>query len=185
MNKENIIKKLNEARLRQQEQEALHIQQEGAKWREFKVAQQVQDEFLKAARPVPTPALVYAIWLYTWLEQGNEVTHVRNFDYVGKYLTPTAEFPRIPLGYGALLMNLLVVPSVADGDMTPYTDRKGWEFGHTKLLTLEVGKSGLIATTNQPNQVESFPDIERIIESLDVNELGELGTKIKELSVSR
>ena len=44
--------------------------------------------------------------------------------------------------------------------------RPGWEYGHSKLLTLKLDKlspTGLRASTNEPDVIESYTDITDMI----------------------
>lgn len=81
------------------------------------------------------------------------------------FWTPTTTHKPIPEGYGATSMDLLIFPDITPGPLTPatYDGRSGWEYGHTRLHTLDIREDGLHAYTNEPDRVDCFPDIEDMI----------------------
>lgn len=69
----------------------------------------------------------------------------------------------IPTGYGANSMKILYLPDLVtlNPRATSGDRRPGWEYGHSTLLTLQLddtSPTGLRATTNLPNVVESYID---------------------------
>lgn len=69
----------------------------------------------------------------------------------------------IPTGYGANSMKILYLPDLVkiSTRATSGDGRPGWEYGHSTLLTLQLddtSPTGLRATTNLPNVVESYID---------------------------
>lgn len=77
---------------------------------------------------------------------------------------------KIPKAYGAMALDLLVVPAFANVNLNPSsTDtRQGWEYGHTTVHVLrrDGHSDSLVASTNQPEVVESFPDVDRLVDIL-------------------
>ncbi len=74
----------------------------------------------------------------------------------------------IPTGYGATSMKILYLPDLVtlDTRATSGDFRPGREYGHSTLLTLQLddtSPTGLRATTNQPDVVESYTDITDLI----------------------
>lgn len=132
--------------------------------------------FLDLSEAQSTPAELYALWLYTYLSNGGKITHHRDYPYDrAGMLTPTnTESPeksvRIPTGYGSDALHILNIPQLTPCISTAPTSgdgRPGWEYGHGTLLTLEVDAAGsLRATTNDPDVVESWPEINELLRKM-------------------
>lgn len=139
-------------------------------------------DFLRNTEAEPAPKELYALWLYAYMANGGRVTHPRNREFTKptepefSYRDSVVWIPmseasqKIPTGYGASSMNILYLPDVTKLDVSPSSgdSRSGWEYGHSTLLTLSLdkrSKSGLSATTNNTVVVESFTDIDRLLES--------------------
>jgi hypothetical protein len=120
------------------------------------------DVFLAACGATPTSTKDYARWLGAWIKQGGTIRYSRDRDFAG-WLTPTRMVDLfIPTAYGSSALNLLVLEGLADVNMHPSSDdpRPGWEFGHGTVCRLS--RSGQ-ASTNKPDMVESFLDVEAIL----------------------
>ena len=166
-------------------------------------------EFLTSIGAIPLPSALYALWLYTYLQQpGSNVRHVSDTPYPTTDLLPgesktvsaftafgsegatigetnrhyldenviwlaTKDSPKpIPTAYGATSLTLMHIPNLTQLDTIPTIEdrRAGWEYGHSTLLTLELDASKpnrLIATTNQPDAVVTYPEINDMIAGLD------------------
>jgi hypothetical protein len=156
-------------------------------------AREARRRFLLETDVVPAQAPLYAAWLAVWASQGGKIIRhagmlMKNLpqpraagDYYDPftYWVPRRAFGQIPSGYGTSSMNLLVISSITSGDFRPCTDdkRQGWEYAHSRVLRLDVQDHGsgvgMHASTNQPNNVESFLDVEQIIsEQPDIQQVG-------------
>lgn len=141
-------------------------------------------QFLSAVQAEPTPASFYAVWLYAYVEWGGKITnsHKHNFAKDGAAAGDVHDYERggymwlpthstdllIPTGYGANSMELFILTDIVDISLSPSNvddGREGWEYGHTRLLTLRKGFGSVpfTATTNQPYNVAIYPDIRQII----------------------
>jgi hypothetical protein len=136
------------------------------------------DDFLTECRAIPAPAEAYALWLMVYLINGGSVARSRDSSFISGVhgvLMPTRSTSRlIPTSYGALSVRLLIPANVIDvsEDSTSGDSRPGWEWGHSTVYRLGTTLSGeLVATTNNPRDVDSFLDIERIIRAIDQNEI--------------
>lgn len=175
------------ARHREKEQKWLKRQKEWEK--KYTQERTRRQEFLDKSEAKPTPVELYALWLYTYLSHGGVVTHHRNYTYDNSgMVTPTnTELPEksviIPTGYGSSALHVLNIPRLTPGiDPTPSSNdsRPGREYGHGKLLTLDFNASGqLNAATNDPDVVESWPEVDQL-----VREMSQQPTKIKNIEIA-
>lgn len=160
-------------------------------------------EFLAASESVPTPMGAYAIWVELFVRQGGKVrVSQRNYTNTGvvdanrnvffedgvneentaisyenigwSRWTPTKGGSQIPEGFGSGLLHLLVIPEVSGQEVIPVNDRKGWEWGHTTVMTIVRDASspnGFIAWTNNPDTIWSFLDVEQMRKSMTLEEM--------------
>lgn len=49
--------------------------------REAQRSQEMRREFLERSGAYPAPPDLYALWLYAYLEQGNKITHPRDYPF--------------------------------------------------------------------------------------------------------
>lgn len=153
--------------------------------------------FLVGSEAVPTPVGAFAIWVELFVRQGGKVrVSQRNYtktatvdanknafflkgdttnteiayDNIGwNRWTPTKGGSQIPEGFGSGLLNLLVIPEVSGQEIIPVNDRKGWEWGHTTVMTIvrdASAPSGFSAWTNNPDTIWSFLDVEQMRKSM-------------------
>lgn len=174
-------------------------------------SQEMRRQFLERSGAYPAPPDLYALWLYTYLEQGNEITHPRDYTFPRGQLrrdetitqqslasigpsgavfedeeisyydqrvvwVPTKSCDKnfIPPGYGSQSLTIMYLPDLVklDTRSTSGDRRPGWEYGHSTLLTLELDGSsptGLRASTNDPDVIESYADITDMIMGLTGN----------------
>lgn len=172
---------------------------------ELQLSFEERREFIEASNSVPAPLATYALWLRTYLLQGNKITHPLDYPYpkpsiypgehtmidelssigptgalfVKSALSysgqnviwmPLRPFDNIPTAYGSASMTILITPElrIADANLLPTSEdeRSGWEYGHTCVLRLQYDDTmpnGLRATTNQPDVIQSYPDVEEFI----------------------
>lgn len=173
--------------------------------REAQHSQEMRREFLERSGAYPAPPDLYALWLYAYLEQGNKITHPRDYPFSRGQLrkdetitqqslvsigpsgavfedeevsyydqnvvwvpTKSCEGNFIPAGYGSQALTIMYLPDLVklDTRSTSGDRRPGWEYGHSKLLTLKLDKlspTGLRASTNEPDVIESYTDITDMI----------------------
>lgn len=179
--------------------EAKETERRNQQEKAMRASEQDRKHFLSACHAAPLPMHMYALWLLVYVENGGKVTHSSSHNYGSghgyfmpnplpitssevAFIHPTApngKAMRIPAGFGALKFDMLILPDLPpDISLKPipheynnYGSRKGWEWGHTTIMTLSPkDKSWLSAeygsweaTTNQPDSVASFPDIEALI----------------------
>lgn len=173
--------------------------------REAQLSREMRREFLERSGAYPAPPDLYALWLYAYLEQGNKITHPRDYPFSRGQLekdetitqqslvsigpngaefedkkvsyydqnvvwvpTKSCEGNFIPAGYGSDALTIMYLPDLVNLDTrsTSGDRRPGWEYGHSKLLTLKLDESsstGLRASTNEPGVIESYTDITDMI----------------------
>lgn len=173
--------------------------------REAQLSREMRREFLERSGAYPAPPDLYALWLYAYLEQGNKITHPRDYLFSRGQLekdetitqqslvsirpngaefedkkvsyydqnvvwvpTKSCEGNFIPAGYGSQALTIMYLPDLVNLDTrsTSGDRRPGWEYGHSKLLTLKLDESsptGLHASTNEPTTIESYTDITDMI----------------------
>ncbi len=184
---------------RRHEEEMLKFQRESlSSW-------EMRRQFLERSGAYPAPPDLYALWLYAYLEQGNKITHPRDYPFSRGQLekdetitqqslvsigpsgavfedeeisyydqrvvwVPTKSCDKnfIPPGYGSQSLTIMYLPDLVNLDTrsTSGDRRPGWEYGHSKLLTLKLDESsptGLRASTNDPDVIESYTDITDMI----------------------
>ena len=115
--------------------------------------------FLKYTQAIHTNPELYALWLYTYISRGGEVTHPYDYD-MPNFWTPTMsnqsdELPLVPCGHGSNSLNILHLPDLAPIDTSG-------NVGHSTICTLQLdpdSQLGLKATTNHPYFVASYADI--------------------------
>ena len=82
--------------------------------------------------------------------------------------TKSCEGNLIPTGYGSDALTIMYLPDLVNLDTrsTSGSRHPGSEYGHSKLLTLKLDESsptGLRASTNEPDVIESYTDITDMI----------------------
>lgn len=159
--------------------------------------------FLKESHAIPTPIEIYAIWIELYARQGGKTRLVnRNYEktahvdernnsyYVdGEANTPiayenlgwrdwcpTQNGGQIPANYGSSAMTLLILPEVTGQSLEPAKDdwRGGWEFGHTKILSVvrdDESITGFRAETNEQYGVSTYPDVEALRKSMNLEQM--------------
>lgn len=93
--------------------------------------------------------------------------------------TPRGQEPKgipIPEGYGAHSIKLMVLPDLlpnANFERAYRRDRKGWEWGHTRVFRLSKSSTPgqFEAWTNEPDHVYTYPDVEALLLQYDTSEL--------------
>ena len=133
--------------------------------------------FLNAARAIPMPAELYAIWLELYLRQGGAIHSTRSYNFrqtVGvrsdihaNSWVATQDGGIIPENYGSAALTLLVFPDITGQSITKATNdvRAGWEWGHSKVLSItkdNQSQTGFNAWTNSPYRVDTYADVEKI-----------------------
>lgn len=140
--------------------EAKKREQEEQKWKEkFMQEKRMRSAFLEHTQAVHTNPELYALWLYTYISQGGEVTHPYDYD-MSNFWTPTMsnqsdELPLVPYGQGSNSLNILHLPDLAPIDTSG-------DVGHSTICTLQLDPDsplGLKATTNHPYFVASYANI--------------------------
>jgi len=173
--------------------------------REAQLSREMRREFLERSGAYPASPDLYALWLYAYLEQGNKITHPRDYPFSRGQLekdetttqqslvsigpngvvfedeevsyydqnvvwvpTKSCEGNLIPTGYGSDALTIMYLPDLVNLDTrsTSGDRRPGWEYGHSKLLTLKLDESsptGLRASTNEPDVIKSYTDITDMI----------------------
>lgn len=84
---------------------------------------------------------------------------------ISKWTPTSSTNTPIPTGYGSMALELLIVPQLVTipTQHTSTDIRDGWEWGHSTVLTLIRQGTTIIATTNHPDVVASYPDVDRWI----------------------
>ena len=173
--------------------------------REAQLSREMRREFLERSGAYPASPDLYALWLYAYLEQGNKITHPRDYPFSRGQLekdetttqqslvsigpngvvfedkevsyydqnvvwvpTKSCEGNLIPTDYGSDALTIMYLPDLVNLDTrsTSGDRRPGWEYGHSKLLTLKLDESsptGLRASTNEPDVIKSYTDITDMI----------------------
>lgn len=133
-----------------------------------------QDEigsFLESCNAIPCPIEAYAIWLAAWIAQGGQIAGYSSHNFVDsgdKWMMPTRTTSRrIPTAYGARALNLVVLHDFASVPLnaTSGDRREGWEWGHSQVHSLTTRSSIPFATTNESEEVISYPDVRQYIRS--------------------
>ena len=112
---------------------------------------------------------IYALWLYTYISRGGEVTHPYDYD-MPNFWTPTTsnqsdEPPLVPCGHGSNSLNILHLPDLAPIDTSG-------DVGHSTICTLQLdpdSQLGLKATTNHPYFVASYANITGLLRGVEGN----------------
>jgi len=91
---------------------------------------------------------------------------------------------RIPEGYGANSMDLLVMPQVTPIRLAPTSDdpRSGWEWGHTTVMTLTLQNDTLVAEKNDTGDPSCYPDIHELIKKHTMQEFTSMARDVIEQS---
>lgn len=174
----SVADRIHASRAQYEQKEAARAREHDDYEREANQAREARRSFLRETNAAPAPPHLYAAWLAVWVSQGGSIrSHNRgdltqlarpgDYDSPFVYWVPRRPFRQIPTGYGANSMNMLVLPTVTGGNLGQSSGdhRQGWEYGHSTVLTLDVAGDSLHAGTNQPDTVESFRDVERIIDT--------------------
>lgn len=140
--------------------EAKKREQEKQKWEEkFMQEKRMCSAFLEHTQAIHANPELYALWLYTYISRGGEVTHPYDYD-MPNFWTPTMsnqsdELPLVPCGHGSNSLNILHLPDLAPIDTSG-------DVGHSTICTLQLDPDsplGLKATTNHPYYVASYANI--------------------------
>lgn len=146
------------------------------------------EDFLKSIGAKKLPVLLYAAWLSAYIEAGGRITHwlddysFSDWKMATKWPKTTVAFKegsrvvggKIPAAYGASSLNLFVFPQLtaacnlenSSGDLSP-----GWEYGHTRVITLSMREEGFVAWTNSEDFVVCYPEIAEMISQRSPREL--------------
>lgn len=136
--------------------------------------------YINKAKAVHTPVLVMALMIALAKKQGYKV-HTSEFDYKRKdedYITPTVDNVKIPAAYGSTARMFIVLSDFAANSKAISGDsRKGWEYGHSTLLTISRVKGEYVLKNNQEgyaSSIKSFPDVDRLVEEYSIDDLAHL-----------
>ena len=142
--------------------EAKMREQEERKWKERSMKEKrMRSAFLEYTQAVHTKPELYALWLYTYINQDGEITHPYDYNMPNSQLwVPTMsnqsdELPSVPCGHGSNSLNILHLPDLAPIDTSG-------DVGHSTICTLQLdpdSQLGLKATTNHPYFVASYANI--------------------------
>lgn len=130
-----------------------------------------KNNWLAETEAIQTPIVLEALWMELFVQKGGKINRVADIAYSSKF--PLKPYTRIPQGFGADSMKLMILPDVIGQNMDGHTSRQGWEFGHTNVRSLWAdpnSKSGLRAETNE-TFVMSTLEIERLRSKMTVEEM--------------
>jgi hypothetical protein len=137
--------------------------------------------YIQEAKPVHTPVMVMALMVAIARKNGYEIRtskydYDRNDDF---YITPTVGGATIPTGYGANSRAFIVLSDFAQADLAPTSedDRKGWEYGHSTVITISKVNGEYTLAHNQTayqDIIRSFPDVNKLVEDYSIDELAHL-----------
>jgi len=150
--------------------EAKEREREEREWKERSMKEKrMRSAFLEYTQAIHTNPELYALWLYTYISRGGEVTHPYDYD-MPNFWTPTTsnqsnEPPLVPCGHGSNSLNILHLPDIAPIDTSG-------DVGHSTICTLQidpVSPLGLKATTNRPMIVSSYANITGLLRGVEGN----------------
>ena len=152
--------------------EAKRREQKEREWKERSMKKErMRSAFLEYTQAVHAKPELYALWLYTYINQGGEITHPYDYNMPNSQLwVPTMsnqsdELPSVPCGYGSNSLNILHLPDIAPIDTSG-------DVGHSTICTLQidpVSPLGLKATTNRPMTVSSYANVTGLLRGVEGN----------------
>jgi len=139
---------------------------------EIRRGQADKGRFLERSGAISVPIELYALWLKILHQQDPQAFRSRvgfrdrPFE-TARMLMPTrySSGARIPAGYGAVSMELLLLGPCVEYAATHATSdwRKGWEWGHTTVFALAKDGDAFTANTNNDHAIYIYSDVQPLL----------------------